>query len=230
MTRWGMVIDLDKCTACQTCTIACRQENNVPFAGPDQAHKGRAIFWNELVTNVEGEYPNVRLDIIPMPCMHCDKPACVKFCPVGATFKNEEGIVGQVYARCIGCRYCTVACPYTRRFFNWFTPKWPKEMIPALNPDVSIRPKGVVEKCLFCVHRLRKAKEKARIEGRELTDEELVRLPACAQACPAGVRSFGDLDDPDSTVSRLSRSKRAFVLLEELGTHPKVIYLKEGDF
>lgn len=228
MVRWGMVIDLDKCTACQACTVACRQENNVPFAGPEQARLGRGIFWNEVIPIVEEEFPPLKAKFIPRPCMHCDKPPCIKVCPVGATYKNPEGIVGQIFARCIGCRYCTVACPYTARYFNWAKPSWPEGMEKYLNPDVSIRPKGVVEKCIFCVQRIKKARDRAKDEGRELRDGDVVT--ACVQTCPAGARYFGDLDDPNSQVSRLARSRRAFRLQEHLGTHPKVIYLMEGEW
>jgi len=208
-----MVIDLDKCVGCQACSVACRMENNVPFAGEEQADLGRAIFWNEVFSHVEGEYPNVKAAIIPRPCFHCEKPPCVKVCPVGATYKDEEtGLVLQRYERCIGCRYCTVACPYGARYFNWYAPKWPDGMDRYQNPDVPLRPKGIVEKCLFCVHRLEKG----------------LPIPACNQACATGARYFGDLDDPDSEVAQLARSPRAFRLLEELGTEPKCIYLKEG--
>jgi molybdopterin-containing oxidoreductase family iron-sulfur binding subunit len=222
-----MVIDLDRCAACQACTVACRAENNVPFAGPEQAAMGRAKFWNELLCILEARHDDSRLLLVPMPCMHCEDPPCIKVCPVGATYQNDEGVVGQIHSRCIGCRYCTVACPYTRRFFNWFKPVWPPPMDEYRNPDVSIRPKGVVEKCTFCAQRLRRAREAAAEEGRPLAVAELQRLPACCQTCPTGARVFGDLDDPGSRVSQLARSKRAFRLQEDLGTHPKVIYLKE---
>lgn len=208
MARWGMVIDLDRCVACQACTAACRAENNVPFAGPEDADLSRAIFWHDVLSEVEGEYPNLRGTFIPRPCMHCDNPPCVRVCPVGATYKNEEGLVLQRYDRCIGCRYCMVACPYAARYFNWGAPEWTDGMDRYLNPDIPIRPKGIVEKCTFCSHRL--------------------PVPACNQACPGNARTFGDLDDPDSVVSELARSPRAFRLLEDLGTEPKVYYLREG--
>jgi len=213
MTRWAMVIDLDKCIGCQACSVACRMENNVPFAGAEQALQDRAIFWNQVFTHVEGEYPDVRASIIPRPCFHCENPPCVKVCPVGATYKDEEtGLVLQRYERCIGCRYCTVACPYGARYFNWYDPEWPETTEQYQSPDVPIRPKGIVEKCLFCVHRLEKG----------------LPVPACNQACATGARYFGDLDDPDSEVAQLARSPRAFRLLEDLGTEPNCIYLKEG--
>lgn len=227
MVRWGMVIDLDKCTACQACTIACRAENNVPFAGEEQTRKGRAIFWNEVIPIVEGKYPNISTTFIPRPCMHCENPPCVKVCPVGATYlREEDGLVMQNVHRCIGCRYCTVACPYGSRFFNWFKPEWPEPMDNYLNPDVPKRFTGVVEKCTFCIHRIENAKKEAERESREIKDGDVI--PACVQTCPANARYFGDLEDPESEVSKLKKSPRAFKLLGDLGTHPKVIYLKQG--
>ncbi len=228
MPRWGMVIDLDKCSACQSCTAACRMENNAPVAGKNQADMGRAILWNEVLPFVEGEYPNVTETMIPRPCMHCDDPACIKVCPVQATYKTEEGVVLIDYERCIGCRFCTVACPFQVRYFNWFAPEWPEALKAHLNPDpeVAPRPKGVVEKCTFCVQRLRKARETAEAEGRPFVATDYV--PACVETCTGHARSFGDLDDPHSLVSQLAASPRAFRLQEEMGTKPKVYYLKEG--
>jgi Fe-S-cluster-containing dehydrogenase component len=134
-----MVIDLDKCFACQSCTAACRMENNTPVAGADQAVMGRA-FMERVLPFAEGEYPNVTETLIPRPCMHCDDPACVKVCPVQATYKNEEGVVLIDYERCIGCRFCTVACPYQVRYFNWFPPEWPEALKAHLNPDPEVLP------------------------------------------------------------------------------------------
>ncbi|MBI4616801.1 MAG: 4Fe-4S dicluster domain-containing protein [Planctomycetes bacterium] len=228
MTRWGMVIDLDKCSGCGECVLACKSENNVPTAEPEEAQKGGALLWMQMLPLSEGSYPHVRTRFFPRPCMHCEHPPCVKVCPVGATYQSEDGITAQIHARCIGCRYCTVACPYTVRCFNWFTPQWPEEFRRMLNPDVSLRPKGVVEKCTFCVQRIQRLKDRIRQEGRSIRDEDVLRLPACAESCPSQAITFGDRDDPDSTVSRLSRSPRAFRLQEDLGTHPKVVYLSEG--
>lgn len=228
MPKWAMVIDLDKCTGCQACVIACKAENNIPFSDPEQAALGRSIAWIEVMAMTEGDYPQVKTRFMPRPCMQCDNPPCTKVCPVYATYKNEDGLVAQVYARCIGCRYCTNACPYTAKYFNWFEPIWPAEMQRSLNPDVSKRPKGVVEKCTFCHHRLQKAKELAKAEKRGLREGDYT--PACVQTCPAGAMYFGDLDDPESKVRKLSKSARAFKLLEDLGTEPKVIYLTEGEW
>jgi Fe-S-cluster-containing dehydrogenase component len=226
MPRWGMVIDLDKCTGCQACSVACRQENNIPFAGPAEADASRIKWWHKVLRLVEGEHSDVRITFIPRPCQHCDNPPCVQVCPVEATYIDEEGIVRMRYDRCVGCRFCASTCPYSVRHFNWYAPGWPEPMDESLNPDVPVRPRGVVEKCTFCIHRIEKAKRTAAEEGRELTNAELVHLTACNEACPAFARYFGDLDDPESTVSRLARSPRAFILLEEMGTHPKVVYLK----
>lgn len=228
MPRWGMVIDLDKCIACQSCTAACRMENNTPVAGPNQAEAGRTILWNEVLPFFEGEFPNIMTTLIPRPCMHCDEAPCIKVCPVQATYKNEEGIVLIDYNRCIGCRMCTVACPYQARYFNWYPPEWPEALKAHLNPDPEVRPRpaGVVEKCTFCVQRLRKAREKAEVEGRAFQATDYI--PACVQTCTAHARYFGDLDDPNSLVAKLSHSPRAYRLQEELGTQPKVFYLKQG--
>ena len=229
MARWGMVIDLDRCTGCQACVVACQVENNVAPSNAGQAAKGRAISWLRLVpmqSEKHGTRPDLQL--IPLPCMHCSHPPCIKVCPVQATKIDHEGLVSQVYSRCIGCRYCTTACPYTVRHFNWKKPEWPAPMEETLSPDVSVRPRGVVEKCSFCHHRLQRAKDKAQAEGRPLKEGDY--LPACAESCPAEAIVFGDLDDPRSAVVRLSQSPRAFKLLEELGTEPKVTYLSKGEW
>jgi Fe-S-cluster-containing dehydrogenase component len=242
MTRWAMVIDLDKCVACQGCSIACRFENNTPAVKPDEALKGRAIRWNDVFpeptgrNEKSGKNTKEKQHYLTRPCMHCENPPCIKVCPVQATFKDEEGLVRQNYSRCIGCRFCTVACPYGVRYFNWHAPEWEESMVLYRNPDrvegsgslegPAVRPQGVVEKCTFCVHRLQKARLRAEAEGRDFRADEYV--PACVQTCTGKARYFGDLDDPESTVSNLAASARAFRLLEDAGTHPKVIYLTEG--
>ena len=227
MARWGMVIDLDRCNGCQACETACRSENNIAVGGPQAAGEHRTISWMHVRTEIEGEWPDVRARFVPQLCMHCDRPPCTMVCPVQATSKDHEGIVNQIYARCIGCRYCANACPYTVKFFNWHPPVHPSSTEPGLNPDVSVRPVGVIEKCTFCSHRLQKAREVARADGRQLREHDYV--PACADSCPTGAIVFGDLDDPSHRVAELARDPRAFRLQEGLGTQPKVFYLSRRD-
>jgi molybdopterin-containing oxidoreductase family iron-sulfur binding subunit len=234
MTRWGMVIDLDRCTGCGACMAACHQENNLAAVGPGETERSRAFHWLRLLPEVDvtraresgselGGAAEVVVSFLPQPCFHCDDPPCVRVCPVHATYLGEEGIVAQIYARCIGCRYCMAACPYNAKVFNWFEPERVDER--KANPDVSLRPRGVVEKCTFCHHRIVLAREQSRAEGRELRDGDVT--PACAENCPAQAIVFGDLDDPGSRVAQLARSPRAFRLYEDLGTEPKVYYLTE---
>lgn len=219
--KFAMVIDLDKCTGCRACVVACKIENNVPLSRPKDVEERRVIQWMEMIP-VSHETP---FKFMPRPCFMCDNPPCIKVCPVGATYKGEYGIIGQIYPRCIGCRYCMNNCPYNVKFFNWYAPKWEKEYRKSVNPDVSLRPKGVVEKCTFCHHRLQKAKEKARVKGRAIKEGDYI--PACVEICPAKAIHFGDIDNPNSVVSELASSPRAMRLLEDMGTEPKVIYLSE---
>jgi len=188
---------------------------------------GRDLAWMEIVSEVRGKYPDVRMRFLPRPCMHCENPPCIKVCPVHATYKDQDGIVAQIYERCIGCRFCMAACPYTAKFFNWHKYRSVREKEGFTNPDVSVRRGGVVEKCTFCHHRLQKARDQAKAEERDLAEGDYI--PACAENCPTQAITFGDLNDPSGAVTRLSRSVRAFHLLEELGTHPKVIYLTEKE-
>lgn len=224
--KYGMVIDLDKCTGCGACTVACLSENN-HYVREDESDKLRSVTWMKVYKVTNGApFPNTKVAFIPRPCMHCDHHTpCVSVCPVMATDYNPlTGIVSQIYTRCIGCRYCVGACPYHARYFNWWDPIWPEGMHKLLNPDMSPRMRGVVEKCSFCNHRLQKAKDKAYVEGRkELKDGEYVT--ACAEACPTRAITFGNMKDPESAVAKLIKSPGAFRLLEKLGTQPKVYYL-----
>ena len=228
MPKWGMAIDVDRCNGCNACVVACRTENNVPTAGPDQAKIGRAIEWLRVERHIEGEFPNVRVRFVPVMCVHCDEAPCVKVCPVSATYEPPDGLNAQIHPRCIGTRACGQACPYTVRSFNWSEPSWEAPLEQTINPDVAVRWKGIMEKCTFCVQRIRRTNDQARTEEREIRDGEV--QPACAQACPAQAIVFGDREDPESTVSKLSESPRVDRPLEELGTGPRVFYLREGDW
>jgi len=226
MPRYAMVIDLDRCMGCRACMEACKVENNTPTAA----------FWMYVFRFEEGEYPNTHIWFMPRPCMHCDNPPCAKVCPVGARYKREDGLVATDWDRCIGCRYCEVACPYGVNYFNWKEPvrnyylDWGDRDVrrvtngrtpPYRNPDLD-RPygeekrrvagggrlKGVVEKCTFCVQRVE--------EGLQ---------PACVANCPAFALHFGDLEDPQSSVSQVLGRKHSWRLLEELGTEPRVYYV-----
>lgn len=228
--RYAMVIDLARCIGCEACTVACKVEHNIPVASPKEL--ARAIQWAEVYFKDKGEYPFPRIDINPRPCMHCEKPPCVNVCPVGATYQDKErGLVLQRYERCIGCRYCATACPYGARYFNWSEPDYGGKLREeALNPDphpsVKKRDKGIVEKCTFCIERLQRLEVKAEKEGRPIQEKELQLICDCVRTCMGRARYIGDLNDTTSMVSVLSRSGRAFRLFEELGTEPKVIYLK----
>jgi molybdopterin-containing oxidoreductase family iron-sulfur binding subunit len=182
------------------------------------------MHWIRVERYWEGEYPDVRVKFRPVLCQQCDAAPCEPVCPTYASHHTDEGLNAQVYNRCIGTRYCANACPYNVRFFNFFNPAWEKPLHLQLNPDVSVREVGVMEKCTFCVQRIHAAELQARTEHRPLKDGEL--KPACAQSCPATALVFGDLNDPESQVSRLSRSSRGTKLLDELGTRPKITYLQ----
>ena len=219
MARYGIVVDLNRCTGCRACMAACKVENNTL----------KASFWMYMFRFEQGTYPNVRVTFLPRPCMHCANAPCAKVCPVAARHIREDGLVLTDFDRCIGCRYCQVACPYGVNVFNWKNPRdnqyldWGKSdvMPPYHNPDLDNKYGseerlvaggghyvGVMEKCTFCVHRVAKG-----------------LLPACVTACPESVLLFGDLEDPNSDVSKLLVEKPSFRLLEELGTEPNVYYV-----
>ncbi|MFC1988996.1 sulfate reduction electron transfer complex DsrMKJOP subunit DsrO [Chloroflexota bacterium] len=226
MARWGMVIDLDKCVGCQACTVACKEENNVPHGSPLEQKRRTEMYWHKVIAVSNGKYPTVSIDFIPMPCMHCDDAPCVTVCPAKATYHREDGIVMQNFRRCIGCKYCIIACPYGARNFNYKEPEEEAYHRPDLPPNRSIRGPwpfphrvhGVVEKCTFCFHRIDQGVEEGKKIGTEV-------VPACIEACPTKARVFGDLDDPNSEVSQLLSSRQWIRLREGMGTDPKVFYL-----
>lgn len=208
--KWVMVIDLKKCVGCDTCTVSCKAENRTP----------PGISYNVVMESLEGDFPNIKAVNLPRPCMQCDKPACAQVCPTRATYKMENGIVAIDNDRCIGCRYCIVACPYGARSFD-FGESYEQEMTgfnDVTSPEYGVErgsrkegktPIGTVRKCSFCFHRLQRGEE-----------------PACVETCIGDARYFGDINDPNSVVSKLAASPRAFRLKEELGTQPSVIYLR----
>jgi len=222
-----MVVDLDKCTGCEACVVACHAENNIATVGPEEAARGRAMHWLRVERYWEGEFPDVKLKFRPVLCQQCDAAPCESVCPTYASHHTDEGLNAQVYNRCIGTRYCANACPYNVRFFNFYNPKWDKPLQLQFNPDVSVREVGVMEKCTFCVQRIKAAQINAEADKRELKDGEL--QPACAQTCPATAIVFGDLNDPESKVSQLWASGRGEKLLEDVGAQPKIVYLKRAD-
>lgn len=206
--QWAMVIDQAKCTGCKRCTLACRAHNDVP---PD-------ISWNRVIE--AGEYGDRKV-FLSRPCMHCEHAPCVEVCPVKASYYRPDGIVMMDYDRCIGCRYCEVACPYGGRAFNWHEFIGPNPAVPTWgSPEVQRRPRGVVEKCSFCYQRIDRGLKLGLTPG---VDE--AATPACVVVCPAGARSFGDLNDPDSNVSMLLAEQPSYRLREGLGTNPRVHYL-----
>ncbi|HEX8908587.1 MAG TPA: 4Fe-4S dicluster domain-containing protein, partial [Anaeromyxobacteraceae bacterium] len=222
--RWAMAIDLDRCTGCQACVVACFAENNVPVMGPEAALQGRYMGWLRIERYL-GDEPGGALDVrlLPMLCQHCTNAPCEPVCPVYATYHTAEGLNAQVYNRCVGTRYCSNNCPYKVRTFNWRDAEFARPLEMQLNPDVTVRSRGVMEKCTFCVQRIRYAERQARDEGRPVADGEVV--PACAQTCPGRAIVFGDAKDPSSRVAALAHDRRAFRALEELGTEPAITYL-----
>ena len=222
--RWGMAVDLDRCTGCEACVVACHAENNIPTVGPDQASRGRAMHWIRVERYFEGEFPDVQAKFRPVFCQQCDNAPCEPVCPTYASHHTDEGLNAQVYNRCIGTRYCANACSYNTRFFNFHNPEWEKPLNLQLNPDVSVREVGVMEKCTFCVQRINQGKIEAKADGETVEDGAI--KPACVQSCTASALVFGDLNDSDSEVSKLSRSQRGTKLLEDLGTQPSVTYLQ----
>jgi Fe-S-cluster-containing dehydrogenase component len=229
--RFGMVIDLDRCTGCGACTVACAVENNVPPVG-SRASDRTGLTWMRVYRVSNGaSLGDQRTVFFPVSCQHCGHHTpCVAVCPQNAVDVNPRtGVVSQIPERCLGCRYCMAACPYHARYFNWWDPVWPKGMETTLNPDVSVRMRGVVEKCNFCHGRWQAALSKAAVAGRRDLDPADY-VPACVEACPERAMVFGDLNDQGSEVSRLARDGRSFRLLAGLGTEPKVYYRSQRDW
>ena len=225
--KWGMAVDIDRCTGCQACVIACMSENNIPINMEEHFNNRRAISWIRVDRYWEGEYPDVKARFLPVLCQHCGNAPCEPVCPVYATFHNDQGLNVQVYNRCVGTRYCANNCPFHARFFNYRRPVWPETYNNYLNEDVTVRDRGVMEKCSFCVQRINRATREAKRTG----NEEFINTlqPACAQACPADALVFGNLNNPNSQVSVLFHNDREYTLQESLGTEPNIRYLKKVD-
>ncbi|MGD9010604.1 MAG: 4Fe-4S dicluster domain-containing protein, partial [Desulfobacteraceae bacterium] len=222
--RWGMIVDLDRCIGCSACVAACYAENNIGVVGRQQVAEGREMAWLRIERYYDPQDP-VKMIFLPMMCQQCDNAPCESVCPVYAPHHSKEGLNNQVYNRCIGTRFCAQNCPYKVRRFNWFDWQWPDPLPKQLNPDVTVRSKGVMEKCSFCVQRIKAAHGVAKDQARTIRDGEVV--PACVQTCPTDALIFGNLMDPASRVRKLADDPRAYQVMGYLNTKPAVIYLKK---
>jgi Fe-S-cluster-containing dehydrogenase component len=223
--RWGMSVDIDSCIGCQACVVACIAENNVPVVGKAQAAYGRQVHWLRVERWAEGKTEHPHNTFLPMMCQHCEIAPCEPVCPVFAAYRTDEGLNGQVYNRCVGTRYCGNNCPYHVRRFNWFNYDFPAPLDVQLNPEVTVRQLGVMEKCTMCIQRIVAGKDKARDEKRTVKDGDI--MTACQQTCPTHAITFGNLKDEQSAVSKHRHAPRAYEVLDEIGTRPSVTYLKK---
>jgi molybdopterin-containing oxidoreductase family iron-sulfur binding subunit len=228
--KWAMTVDANSCTGCSACVAACYAENNLHVVGKDYVEIGRVMSW----IRVERYFPPKDkadeaplMQVAPMLCQHCDRAPCEPVCPVFASAHTKEGLNQQIYNRCVGTRYCNNNCPYKVRRFNWSLPEWDEPLNLQLNPDVSVRGAGVMEKCSFCIQRITYAELNALIEKRPVRDGEV--QPACVQACPSKAMTFGDEDDPQSAMMqrRIDNKLRRYLVLEEINVGPNVTYLRD---
>ncbi|MBW2202052.1 MAG: 4Fe-4S dicluster domain-containing protein, partial [Deltaproteobacteria bacterium] len=222
--RWGMAVDLDKCIGCAACTAACYAENNIGVVGVKRIVEGREMAWLRVERYHDPERME-KITFLPMMCQHCDNAPCESVCPVYAPHHSKEGLNNQIYNRCIGTRFCSQNCPYKVRRFNWFDWEWPDPLHLQLNPNVTVRSKGVMEKCSFCIQRIKTVHNIAKNEKRMITDGEVV--PACVQTCPTGALLFGNLMDKNSRIRKRVEDSRAYQVMGYLNTKPAVIYLKK---